>query len=455
MNSTNAPDVVSRSTPELSQSDAVRGALDTRLSRRRVTKLGATATAAASLGVLPRFAAAQEATPAASVPAYNGEEVTITYGYWDTAQSEAIEAQIAAFKVHFPNITVEPQIVPWADYWTQLQTAVSGGKTFDVFWINTASLPVYASVDALLPITSIVGEGGIDPAQLPAPLVASYAWEGVQYGLPRDFDTIALFYNKDMFDAAGVAYPDETWTWETFRSVSEQLTNKDSLIFGAGLQTSWPENYYNFIWQNEGRLLNDDMTASLIGEPPAAEAIAYLTEFFTSELTPSIAIQQSNPVADTLFPAGQVALLPGGSFRAGTYAKAEANIDVAPLPQGKKRATAIHGLANVIWVKTESPGAALEWVKFLAGEEGETILGESGATIPALAGLAETWTNANPDMNLQVFIDATEYAVSVENPPVGFQWQIAIQEVIIQGWNGDIPADEIAPRAAAAANAAL
>lgn len=430
------------------------GALSGRFSRRRLTQLAA---AVAVPGLVPRLVGAQGATPSpgAEVAPYNGEEVTITYGYWDTAQSDAIKAQIDAFKVHFPKITVEPQVVPWADYWTQLQTAVGGGKTFDVFWINTASLPVYASANALLPITSIVGSGGIDPALLPSALVASYAWHGVQYGLPRDFDTIALYYNKDIFDAAGVAHPDDTWTWETYRSVSEQLTKNDGSIYGAGLQTSWQENYYNFIWQNGGDLLDDTLKKSLVGEPPAAEAFTYLTKFFTDKLTPSIAIQQSNPVADTLFPAGRVALLTGGSFRAGTYAKADAKIDVAPLPQGKKRASAIHGLANVIWAGAKSPGAALEWVKFLAGEEGETILGKSGATIPAYAGLAKLWQAANPAMNLQVFIDAVDYGVSVENPAVGFQWQIAIQEVVIKGWNGDIPADQIAPQAAAAADAVL
>ena len=431
------------------QDSTVARALAAQLSRRKAAQLGVAATAAAALGAAPRFAGAQDATP------YAGEEVTITYGFWDTAQEEAINAQIEAFKVHFPNITVEPQIVPWADYWTQLQTAVGGGETFDVFWINTASLPVYASADALLPITSIVGDGGIDPTKLPAALVESYAWDGVQYGLPRDFDTIALFYNKDIFDKASVPYPDDTWTWETFRSVSEQLNDADNGFFGAGLQTSWQENYYNFIWQNEGDLLNDDFTKSLVGETPASEAFVYLTEFFTSELTPSIAVQQANPVADTLFPAGQVALLPGGSFRAGTYAQSEANIDVAPLPQGKKRATAIHGLANVIWAGTSNAGAALEWVKFLAGEEGEQILGDSGATIPAYEGLAESWISANPDLNLQVFIDATEYAVSVESPPVGFQWQIDIQAVVIKGWNGEIAPEEIGPQAAEAADAVL
>jgi len=160
-------------------------------------------------------------------------------------------------------------------------------------------------------------------------------------------------------------------------------------------------------------------------------------------------------VADTLFPAGQVAMLTGGSFRAGAYSQADANIDVAPLPQGRTRATAIHGLANVIWTGGQNPGAAQELIKFLASEEGERILGESGATIPAYNGLQDQWLAAAPDMNLQVFIDAVDYSQQVPDPEVGFEWQIEIQGVVIQGWSGDIPADQICVQAAEAANAVL
>ncbi|MFL5758660.1 MAG: ABC transporter substrate-binding protein [Thermomicrobiales bacterium] len=417
-----------------------------RLSRRSLVAGGA-ASAVALTGA-PRIWAAP-ATP------YAGEEATITYGFWDSAQEKAVKAHIDAFKTHFPKITVEPQIVPWADYWTKLQTAVAGGEAFDVFWINSASLPVYASAGALLPIDSITGTGGIDPSIFPAPLVEMYQYDGKQYGLPRDFDTIAFFFNKDLFDAAGEKYPDDTWTWDTFRAAAERLTDKDKGIWGAGQQTSWQENYYNFIWQNGGRLLNDERTKCLVNETPACEAFDYLTKFFTDELTPSIAVQQSNPVADTLFPAGQVAMMTGGSFRAGTYGAADAKIDVAPLPKGKQRATAIHGLANVIWAGGKNPGAALELVKFLAGEEAETILGESGATIPAYPDLQKPWLDANPDMNLQVFIDAVGYSQFVPDPKVGFEWQIEIQKVVIDGWGGNIPAEEICTKAAEAANKVL
>ena len=421
-----------------------------RLNRRTLLASAGAASALAIAGGLPSTTRAQaQATP------YAGEEVTISYGFWDASQQAAIEAQIAAFNVVFPNITVEPQIVPWEDYWTQLQTAVAGGETFDVFWINSASLPVYASSNALLPIDSMIGEGGIDTSMFPAPLIEMYSYEGAQYGIPRDFDTIALFYNKDIFDAAGVEYPTDAWTWDDFRAAAEQLTDADNGIWGAGLQTSWQENYYNFIWQNGGRLLNDERTESVVDEPEACEAFEYLTGFFTDELTPSIAVQQSNPVADTLFPAGQVAMMTGGSFRAGTYGAAEANLDVAPLPQGKSRATAIHGLANMIWSGSQNQAAAMEFVKYLAGEAAEGILGDSGATMPAMNGMQEQWLAAVPAMNLQVFIDAADYSQQVPDPEVGFEWQVEIQSVVIEGWSGDIPADEICVQAAEAANAVL
>jgi multiple sugar transport system substrate-binding protein len=148
-------------------------------------------------------------------------------------------------------------------------------------------------------------------------------------------------------------------------------------------------------------------------------------------------------------------MMTGGSFRAGTYGGADANIDVAPLPKGKVQACVTHGLANVIWSGSESPDAALTLVNFLAGQQAEGILGESGATIPAMQGMQDNWLAANPDMNLQVFIDALDYAQKVPDPEVGFEWQVAIQEVVIKGWSGDIPPDQICVQAAEAADKAL
>src|SRR6476469_9325379 len=116
--------------------------LKLRQSRRSLLAAAGGATALALAG-MPRISRAAQSSG------------KITYGYWDSAQTAAVEAQI----------------VPWADYWTKLQTAVAGGQAFDVFWINSASLPVYASKNALVSIDDIIGANGIDTSVFPAPLV--------------------------------------------------------------------------------------------------------------------------------------------------------------------------------------------------------------------------------------------------------------------------------------------
>ena len=430
-----------------------------RLTRRGLVQVGAAGIAAAGLAGVSKGAFAQStpgASPAApAVEPYNGEKVTISYGYWDSAQQDGVKQLIAAFNKKFPDITIDEQLVPWADYWTKLQTSVAGGEAFDVFWINAASLPVYAASDTLLPIDSLVSDGSIDTSLIAKPLVDMYGYQGVQYGVPYQYDTIGLYYNKDIFDAAGMDYPDDTWDWDTFRAAAEKLTDSGKGQWGVGLQTSFQEGFSNFVFQNEGELLNKELTKSLINEPASCEALEYLTKFFTDELTPSIAVQQANAVADTLFPAGQVAMLPGGSFRASTYAKADAKIDVAPLPKGKKRATVIHGVAHVGWSKSKAPGAVLELINFLASEEAEKIVGESGMGLPARQGLEQTWFDALPEMNAKVFSEAADYGVEVPSPESGPEWLNAVTAVVTKGFGGEIPADQICVQGAEAVDAVL
>ncbi|MCO5216291.1 MAG: sugar ABC transporter substrate-binding protein [Thermomicrobiales bacterium] len=390
---------------------------------------------------------------------YDGEEVTISYGIWDSAQQAGVEEQIAAFKAVQPNITVEIQLTPWSDYWTKLQTAVSGGEAFDVFWLNSANCPVYASAGALVPLDSIFGEGGLDPANYPEQILDLYSFEGHRYGSPREYDTIALFYNKDIFDAAGEAYPDDTWDWAKFREVAEKLTDEANGIYGVGLHLSGQENYSNFVLQNEGRYLNDALDACVVAdEVVAGEALQWVTQFYLDGLTPGPDVQQSNPAPDSLFPGGVVGMLPGGSFRAKTYhdlIESGFNVGVAPLPQGKKRATVIHGLGNVVWSGSKNIGAAVEFAKFLGGEEAERLIGTTGIGLPAFKGLEYTWTDGLTELDAQVFVDASEYGVIPQDPIFGPAWQGTLGEEVQKGFAGETELDAIPQTVQDAVNATI
>ncbi len=324
--------------------------------------------------------------------------------------------------------------------------------------MNGPNLPVYASQGALLDLQPITGSGGVDLNAFPKPLVDLYTFEGKVYGISRDFDTIGLYYNKDLFDAAEVAYPTPEWTWQDLRSAAEKLTVKDgdtTTQWGYGSTLSDQQNLFNFIPQNGGQFFNEDRTQTMLGEPAACEAILFLTDMVLAGLSPSVAEQQANNPYQTLFPAGRIAMMPGGSWHVARLHEANPAIAVAPLPQGKQRASIIHGLANVVWSGSPHQCEALEFVKFLGSQEAEQILAETATVIPSMNGLQETWVQSVPDIELQVFLDAVEYSVPMPTAPGGAEWQSKLGEVIIGAWSGDIPRDQVCQRATEAVNAAL
>jgi len=428
--------------------------LNTLMNRRGLLRGGAAGAAGLGLAALggqanvDRVQAAQDAV-------CGGEEIKLTYGFWDDAQRPAVEQQIAAFKELHPNITIEPQVVPWDDYWTKLQTGVAGGSTNDVFWMNADGLPVYASQGAIVPIQEMVDDGSVDVDAYPESLRSLYTFEDKVYGIPRDFDTIALFYNKDLFDAGGVEYPTGDWTWDDLRAAAEKLTSADGSQWGYASPLGGQQNYFNLIKQNGGEILNADQTESMLGEPAACEALQFAGDFIADGLSPSVAVMQANDPHDMLFPAGVIAMIPGGSWNSLTFSQAQPSTAVAPLPKGKAQASAIHGLANVIWSGGQNQCAAMEWVKYLASADAERILGSTGTVIPAMEGLQEEWVSSIPTLDLQIFVDAVDYSFPLPNPQAGPEWESNVDEVLIEAWSGGISRDEVCARADEAADAAL
>ncbi len=345
--------------------------------------------------------------------------------------------------------------MPWDDYWTKLQTGVAGGSTNDVFWINAASLPVYASQGALVPIQPMVDDGSIDAEAYPESLRSLYTFDGTVYGIPRDFDTIALFYNKGLFDAAGVEHPTADWTWDDLRSAAEKLTTEDGSQWGYASTLGGQQNYYNLIKQNQGEILNADQTESMLGEPAACEALQFAGDFIADGLSPSVAVMQANDPHEMLFPAGVIAMIFGGSWNSLTFSQSGQDIGVVPLPKGKTQASAIHGLANVVWTGSQNQCAAMEWVKYLASADGERILGSTGTVIPAMEGLQEEWVASLPALDLKVFVDAVDYSFPVPNPLSGQEWSDDVDATLIEAWSGGISRDEVCARVNDAANAAL
>jgi multiple sugar transport system substrate-binding protein len=338
--------------------------------------------------------------------------VTLSYGVWDQNQVPALKQVVADFEKANTGIKVKIQVTPYDQYFTKLQAAAGGGAAPDVFWMNGPNFQLYASNGVLAPLSDQIKKDGLDTSVYPKSLVDLYSLNGKEFGLPKDFDTIGLWYNKKLFDDAGVKYPDASWTWADLQNAAAKLTNKSKGIYGIPASLEGQQNFYNTILQAGGHVLSGDNSKSGYNDPATIEGLRFWTDLIKSGSSPSLQ-QMTDTLPLQWFESGKAAMFYGGSWNVVEFKKNEYTVDkvdVAPLPKGKVQAVVIHGLANVISAKTPHAEAAWKFVKYLGSKDAATVEAETGTVIPAYQGTQHAWVAASPKYDLQVFLDATAYA---------------------------------------------
>lgn len=333
---------------------------------------------AASLALVATAAAACSSSKTSTS---SGGKTTLSYAIWDQTQQPAMQKIITAFEQQNPDITVKIQLTPYADYFTKLQTAASGGSAPDVFWMNGPNFQLYAANGQLMSLTS----ASIKTADYPSSLVSLYTYDNTLYGVPKDFDTVGLWYNKALFKAAGVADPTANWTWADFQSAAAKLTNKAKGVYAVGATLEGQEDYYDTIFQAGGQVISADGKSSGYGSPASISGLEFWTNLIGKGESPSLA-QMNDTATIDMFESGKLAMYWGGSWDANAFAQnanTKDNVDVTVLPEGVKRATVIHGLANVVYAKTAHPQQAEKFVQFLGSQQAADIEAGTGTVIPA------------------------------------------------------------------------
>ena len=200
-------------------------------------------------------------SPAASA-GYTGPAASIEYAIWgDPAEIDNQTKLVESFEALNPTIDVKVTVADWTTYWDKLLTGLAGGAAPDVFAMDGPLFPDYQARDVLLDLQPFVTRDGYDLGQLADQGVGVFKTAGGQFGLPRDLNVIALYYNKTMFDAAGIAYPDDTWDWAKLVEAGKQLTKDadgdgQTDQWGLYTETSDMENYWlSLVWQNGGLIL--------------------------------------------------------------------------------------------------------------------------------------------------------------------------------------------------------
>lgn len=138
------------------------------------------------------------------------KDKTLTVAIWDNGQKAGLQEIMDEFTKE-TGIKTELQVVEWSSYWTLLEAGASGGDMPDVFWMHSNEAVRYMSNDILLDLTDKIADSDkLEMDKFPKDIKEMYQWDGKTYAVPKDIDTIAMWYNKDMFDEAGIDYPDVT-----------------------------------------------------------------------------------------------------------------------------------------------------------------------------------------------------------------------------------------------------
>src|SRR5690349_19361105 len=202
------------------------------------------------LSLAALLVAAGTAGPALADP------VTITYTTFSAAPNyiSQLEATIAAFEAAHPDIKVNYETQAFDAYFTKLQTSVAAGTAPDAFELNYENFVSYADKGALADLGPLISaDTGFSTAIYNPTALAAFQQDGKQYGLVESFSNVVLFYNKDLFDKAGVAYPTADWTWKDELAAAQKLTDPANGVWGDFAPIQFWE-FYKTIAQNGGAI---------------------------------------------------------------------------------------------------------------------------------------------------------------------------------------------------------
>lgn len=385
------------------------------------------------------------------------QAVEVRYMLWDSDQQPAYRQCAQRFEQLHPGITIRFQQAGWADYWTALSTGFIAGTAPDVFVNHLAKFPELMKNGQLLDLAPLLKREPVDPQGFLPGLFGIWGRDGGQYGLPKDWDMVALAVNLDMAERAGVTR-EELWsmTWNpqdggSFERVARRLTRDRAGRSAAepgfdrrrvrvyGFQTPGPggalgQTEWSHFAASTGFTLQEQPWSPRLryDDPRLAQTLAYIAGLPDKGVSARFELTRSLGSA-AMFIAGKAAMVPEGSWMVANFARnARFRHAWVPLPVGPmgRRASMRNGLGDSIWAGSKVKQQAWAWVRFMASPHCQRLVAEAGVTYPALRGMAEVAVQAQARRG----VDAAAFlAMSREH---NFPMPIADHGAEINDWVG-------------------
>jgi multiple sugar transport system substrate-binding protein len=370
--------------------------------------------------------------------------------FGDAVETAGYQEMIDDFEAENPDvrITLSP-VATQDDLLAKLSTGFAGGSPPDVFLINYRRYGQFAAEGALEPVGPYLDASDvISVDDFAETAMAPFSFDGGPLlCLPQNISSLQVYYNVDLFEQARVPLPEAGWTWDDFLAAAQALTSDGQ--YGLGIEPSIIR-IAPFVWSNGAELVNDqeDPSRLTLGEGPAREALDFFLDLrLVHEVTPPQREELSQD-AESRFLAGGLGMYLNSRRVVPTLRTiTEFTWDVAPLPvaPGGEPSTILHGDAYCMSAAAEHHDETWRFIEYANSPAGQTVLAESGRTVPSrldVAGSDAFLNPGEPPASAQVFLDVVPYVRPV---PVTASWLRAEQEadtILEQVFYGQIDRDE-------------
>lgn len=389
----------------------------------------------------------------AVLPAVNAGPVVVKYTRWASQQeAEDFQKLVDKFNAAQKKVRVETEFLPWGPYWQKVATTLVGGGAPDIISMSSGMSAQWMPRGVFYDLTKLSGVSG-RLSQISKGALSAVQYEGKTYGMPVGIGVRALLYNKDLFDKAGIPYPDakKPMTWNDLLALGKKFYKED----GKGNPTQFALNtdageLWSILIEQAGGQVVDDYASpkkALFNSKEALEGLTFYARLFSEKVMPRTNTPGDWKTGDDAVLTGRVAMETAGPWDIQPAIDAKINFGLAPLWSGKKRMWI--GYVNFLTVPKDCkhPKEAWQFISWVTSKAGQIEFTKTG-DLPANTLALESCKKNPPRFTAEImapYYDAVKYIFTGVMAASG-KWSAALSDDWQSLMFGTITPEEAARR---------